>query len=618
MTGRITTGLGAVAVGVGVAVGFGGGVAAAAPDDSATANNTAAGSDTEAGPGRIAAGPKSRGSDVGAGTIRRRVLSEHQADAGSAKSLTRKEFGTARSVGLPRGAVADVDLQAVVTTPTSDWVDQSLQSTDTTGFPVPEAVSREVITPAVARVARATSAVTALRAASQSAPEVVPNALLGALNWLTSLAAAVQGNARYFLLGAPLTAVPSQLITDDETGFVLGTLNASSDPRDRLAYTVTGQPLYGSVEINEDGIFSYTPTDVQEIPEDGLEDSFTVSIRNDGFNLRSLFGLLNPALNNTVVTVPISLEPVSAPVLGANQVRTFTISNYSATSYKRLIAEDGPDDFDFDQIPREILSGDVIKIKLHVGEKVELIYAPDDEVATDYSQWIHLSLEARIIDYWSGYVATYVGCQTSKVCTAGIGGGPVGIGDSIVFMDNPGTEVVIDDPLAQAAFIERLGLDSMLKILAAQDHVKYKTVKRDPNAVGPLGFWNTLDNGQSNSSLSQAVTMTTEFSATDSISVSTSVGLEILDILSASISAEYGHSVTKTHSFSQQTTVTVPPLTSTDIYVAAPVIRYSGFMTIQMGNTKFSLPNVSVEEPDPNRPLSYKLIDTPAPAAIEA
>ena len=33
--------------------------------------------------------------------------------------------------------------------------------------------------------------------------------------------------------------------------------------------------------------------------------------------------------------------------------------------------------------------------------------------------------------------------------------------------------------------------------------------------------------------------------------------------------------------------MTVPPLTNTDIYVAAPVIRYTGFMTIQMGNTKF-------------------------------
>ena len=43
MTGRITTGLSAVAVGVGVAVGLGGRVAAAAPDDSAAANNSAAG-----------------------------------------------------------------------------------------------------------------------------------------------------------------------------------------------------------------------------------------------------------------------------------------------------------------------------------------------------------------------------------------------------------------------------------------------------------------------------------------------------------------------------------------------------------------------------------------------
>ena len=31
--------------------------------------------------------------------------------------------------------------------------------------------------------------------------------------------------------------------------------------------------LYGSVEISEDGIFSYVPTDAQEIPEDGLDDS---------------------------------------------------------------------------------------------------------------------------------------------------------------------------------------------------------------------------------------------------------------------------------------------------------------------------------------------------------
>ena len=146
------------------------------------------------------------------------------------------------------------------------------------------------------RVARATSAVSALRVASSSAPEVVPNALLGALNWSgprwlqRCRAMSVFPSRRN-----SVTAVPSQLITDDEIGFVLGTLNASSDPRDRLSYTVTGQPLYGSVEISEDGIFSYVPTDAQEIPEDGLDDSFTVAIRSSGFNLRSLFGLLNPA-----------------------------------------------------------------------------------------------------------------------------------------------------------------------------------------------------------------------------------------------------------------------------------------------------------------------------------
>ena len=243
----------------------------------------------------------------------------------------------------------------------------------------------------------------------------------------------------------------------------------------------------------------------------------TVAIRSSGFNLRSLFGLLNPALNSTVVTVPVSLEPVSAPVLGAYP-RTFTISNFSAAPTGWSLRR--PRKGSTMTRSAKFLPGDVTKIKLNVGDKVELAYAPMGLIrrSGSASAWKPKSSTT------GPDMGTYVGCQTSKVCTAGIGGPPFGIGDSVVFMDNPGTEVVIDDPLAQAAFIERLGLDSMLKILAAQDHVKYKSVKRDPNAVGPLGFWNTLDNGQSNSTLSQAVTMTSEFSATESISVSASVG----------------------------------------------------------------------------------------------
>ena len=75
------------------------------------------------------------------------MLSERQANAGSVKALARKEFGPKPSVAAPQIPVADVDFDAVVTSPTSDWSNQNLQPIDTTGFVAPESVSVELSTP---------------------------------------------------------------------------------------------------------------------------------------------------------------------------------------------------------------------------------------------------------------------------------------------------------------------------------------------------------------------------------------------------------------------------------------------------------------------------------------
>jgi YVTN family beta-propeller protein/VCBS repeat-containing protein len=102
------------------------------------------------------------------------------------------------------------------------------------------------------------------------------------------------------------TMQPVQLAQN--AGTVIGTVNAQDVDGDTITFAVTGAPTHGTVVINTDGTYVYTPSD----PAAGVTDSFQVTATDSGgLNLASIVGSLfgggDP--HTTVATVAVNIDP---------------------------------------------------------------------------------------------------------------------------------------------------------------------------------------------------------------------------------------------------------------------------------------------------------------------
>lgn len=100
---------------------------------------------------------------------------------------------------------------------------------------------------------------------------------------------------RTFFNQAP-TVAPVQL-TGQLEGPITGTVGAVDPEGDPIVYSLTGQPLHGSVSLGSDGSYTYTPgTDFTG------RDSFTVAATDTGFHI-NLFDLFRPASTEAYMQV---------------------------------------------------------------------------------------------------------------------------------------------------------------------------------------------------------------------------------------------------------------------------------------------------------------------------
>jgi hypothetical protein len=111
-------------------------------------------------------------------------------------------------------------------------------------------------------------------------------------------------------------------IAEDANGVVTGSLNTVDPDSSTETYTVTSNPGHGSVVVNTDGTYTYTP--VEAAVHTGITDSFTVTVSDagSGFHLHGLsgllnllsFGLLGNAGHTSTATVDVTVTPVPVPV----------------------------------------------------------------------------------------------------------------------------------------------------------------------------------------------------------------------------------------------------------------------------------------------------------------
>ncbi|WP_080793648.1 hypothetical protein [Corynebacterium pacaense] len=105
---------------------------------------------------------------------------------------------------------------------------------------------------------------------------------------------------------------------------------------------------------------------------------------------------------------------------------------------------------------------------------------------------------------------------------------------------------------------------------------------------------------------SGSVSLSSGYESEVSVTTGTSVsaGLKLGDILSASISEDHESELSFSEVFHAEQEVTVAPGDTGYIWGAVPMITYTGAMTINVGNTTWTINNFAVNSPDIHTPLS--------------
>lgn len=256
----------------------------------------------------------------------------------SAGSASKSHGGSARAAKQKAGASSSAASKkrsaATITTPVSKPTAAVTDDADTDATPPAddestsaEATTFSAITPSpasatgsfspVATVARTSVSASASATANQS----VSGILTSVVSWLSGDQSTVSDpvdpiGAQIILTLVAIrrelektfayqnsTASPVQ-ITQSLTGTVIGSVNLANRYGDPMAYTVATAPTQGTVVINSNGTFTYTPN--ASLQASGGLDQFTVTVRDTSFHL---FG------DSGTITVPVSIA-VTPPAEG--------------------------------------------------------------------------------------------------------------------------------------------------------------------------------------------------------------------------------------------------------------------------------------------------------------
>ncbi|MBV9638395.1 MAG: VCBS domain-containing protein, partial [Mycobacteriaceae bacterium] len=154
--------------------------------------------------------------------------------------------------------------------------------------------------------------------------------------------AIIRRDVQHALYNKTPTANPVQTSDSLTTGVVTGNLNAADTDGDTLTYTVTKQPANGTVVVNPNGTYTYTPN--SKFALTGGKDSFTVTVNDAaGTQLTGTPGQLLNQLHQAAiqaglagpdtvsVVVPVTVAPLDKPVAGTPGTPTTNPANGAVT-----------------------------------------------------------------------------------------------------------------------------------------------------------------------------------------------------------------------------------------------------------------------------------------------
>jgi VCBS repeat-containing protein len=435
---------------------------------------------------------------------------------------------------------------------------------------------------------------------------------------------------------APL-AKPNQLPSLPGQAEVVGTLNTVAAYGAPVTFAVTTKPAYGTVAVNPQGIYTYTPN--AELAASGGTDSFVVTATDGRIHLENFLGLPGRA---TTMTVPVTVAAPAeaAPVGGVEGARqsnqlasstaaatrpyqvTFNVHNASwatqvfgstATGYGTTPGQPGTivsvpgDGFQLQtaQSTSYVLSFNDQKQDIFI-QYIESRSGtdgapplPSDAPAGTFSWWPDSENKEFSISNLFKTVATE--CTPKKgACSTpayGVKGG------DIYFLDAPGTVYTVPADQAQRQ-------TDILQSLVASDLSNATYFPKSQATVGytdPLkvqGFSpytnNTRRDSTNTYTVSQTTTKTDSYTHQVSVNVNEEAKLGLLTVKAQQgITNTYGTQTADSQTYTQSTTQTVEPGETLFLYTETPVQRFYGDWHVVYGNTTYIMNDVWFDSPYP-------------------
>lgn len=434
----------------------------------------------------------------------------------------------------------------------------------------------------------------------------VVGVLDAAQNWLSTLPAnpvseLLEGTlllVRRTLFSQPATVVPVQTITT-ATGQILGTLRAISPQGSPLSYTLTSDPLLGTVEVSPDGTYTYTPgTDFTEY------DTFSVAVDSPGFNILNPTGSWRPA--EAFVSVwgsPGDGGPKVAAAAAALITRTFEIINLTSSNQMLLRW--------FPQANRIVVQVAPVGTILKPGESTKIVlaqYAFQDNDA--YGDFVPVDATGAYLGGTSRFFVSTAPfgsrwyCSDSSRCNTGTT-------RTIVLLDPPGTVISVPSGQGQKQA-------DVLNSFCSDGRATCSFVPRSFDATAwslPQQASDSVRN-YTTSTLTTTITVTNTQSTATSLKLSSTVKASIFKIVEVSVTAEGSQTWTSTYTFSQSINVPVKPGEEVFIESSAPVKAVTGDFFVTLGNSRWNLYDVTFDSPDADRRLRYDAIAVPIPPRV--
>jgi hypothetical protein len=413
-------------------------------------------------------------------------------------------------------------------------------------------------------------------------------------NWLAALPAnpfsdLLEGAlllVRRSLFNQTPTVAPVQIKTL-VTGQIEGTLGAVDPEGDTLSYVLTGIPQQGTVQINPDGTYVYTPG-----PDYSGADRFTVAVNDGGFNILNPSGSWRPAQAvgrvgddgvdpAGLITRTLTIQNLTGSAL--------TLSSFNATRTVNNVATIGT----------VLQPGESTSVTL-----AQYVFLDNDSVMTfssqdgEYSRYFAVDFNLSPFETYWGCRGSATNCETSGSTTSGTA--------RLVLLDAPGT--VISVPSGQG--------QKQADVLNQLCGNSTATCTYFPKSFDSTAYtdWKLASDSVSNntsSNLTTTITVTTSRSTTTGLKLTTSVKASILKVVEVAVTAEASQTWTNTYTFSQAVTVTAQPGEKVSIESRDPVKRVTGDFTLVMRNTTWNLYDVNFDSPDADRRSEYNAVTTP-------